>query len=377
MWSSACVRNFGLTLSTLEAAPASCDRSRAGDVCAACKALAGIPHRFPPARPSTASPGPAGCCAGCESTRLCSQPGIRSIVCVSPRCSSLRGRPSRTCRCPAVGPRPANNYFARLSLPSSRVQGAVDERMRTLSVVVAVLLAGVAHGFVFSCPRSHTSPVRRGVRRGSTVPFSPPIAVRPHGIALRADTDEGKYESYEGSGGAVKAIVGALTALVNAVMRRDDEIEGGINLEDRSPLSLDELRGGIVGDYERCYLWTGDIDPLLYDAQCTFTDPTLSFQGLQTFQKNLANLRPIIDRFVTDYSVILYSCEIDEACTEVVARWRMIGTVGFPWRPKIDLIGKTRFKYASDKGNRIVAYLETWETPAAQVLLNLLKPGAE
>ena len=249
--------------------------------------------------------------------------------------------------------------------------------MRTLSVVVAVLLAGVAHGFVFSCPRSHTSPVKRGVRRGSTVPFSPPIAVRPHGIALRGDTDDGKYESYEGSGGAVKAVVGALTALVNAVMRRDDEIEGGINLEDRSPLSLDELRGGIVGDYERCYLWTGDIDPLLYDAQCTFTDPTLSFQGLQTFQKNLANLRPIIDRFVIDYSVILYSCEIDEACTEVVARWRMIGTVGFPWRPKIDLIGKTRFKYASDKGNRIVAYLETWETPAAQVLLNLLKPGAE
>ena len=124
-------------------------------------------------------------------------------------------------------------------------------------------------------------------------------------------------------------------------------------------------------------MWTGDIDPLLYDSRCTFTDPTLSFKGLKTFQKNLANLRPIIDRFVKEYSVDLYSCALDETRSEVNARWRMVGTLALPWRPKIDLVGKTRFRYDGGKGNRIVDYFETWETPAAEVLLNLLKPGGE
>ena len=169
--------------------------------------------------------------------------------------------------------------------------------------------------------------------------------------------------------------MGGLTALVNTVMRKDDEVEDVD--EDRKPLTVAELRDGIEGDYTRCYLWTGDIDPLLYDARCTFTDPTLSFKGLKTFQKNLANLRPIIDRFVKEYSVDLYSCVLDETRSEVNARWRMVGTLALPWRPKIDLVGKTRFRYDGGKGNRIVDYFETWETPAAEVLLNLLKPGGE
>jgi len=193
-------------------------------------------------------------------------------------------------------------------------------------------------------------------------------------VSLRCDQDKGSsYESYAASGGVVKAVVGGLTALVNTVMRKDDEVPE--IEEDRSPLTLQELRDGIEGDYQRCYLWTGDIDPLLYDAKCTFTDPTLSFQGLKTFQKNLANLRPIIDRFVKEYSVDLYSCELNAANNEVNARWRMVGILSLPWRPKIDLVGKTRFRYDEMKGNRIIDYFETWETPAAEVLLNLLKPS--
>ena len=34
-------------------------------------------------------------------------------------------------------------------------------------------------------------------------------------------------------------------------------------------------------------------------------------------------------------------------------------------------------RYDGSKGNRIVEYWETWETPAAEVLLNLLKAGAD
>jgi hypothetical protein len=109
-------------------------------------------------------------------------------------------------------------------------------------------------------------------------------------------------------------------------------------------------------------------------------------------------LRPIIDRFITNYSVDLYSCVLDESRREVSlvphcvcvpvplslsvyvslslspslcmcpcpplplcvatshslpnlrvqvnARWRMVGTLSLPWRPKIDLVGNTRFRCA-------------------------------
>jgi len=54
---------------------------------------------------------------------------------------------------------------------------------------------------------------------------------------------------------------------------------------------------------------------------CVYEDvpkePLKKKQGLKTFQKNLANLRPIIDRFITNYSVDLYSCVLDESRREV------------------------------------------------------------
>ena len=41
---------------------------------------------------------------------------------------------------------------------------------------------------------------------------------------------------------------------------------------------------------EAKYLWTGDITPEMYDLFCTITDPTLSFVGLETFERNLKKI---------------------------------------------------------------------------------------
>ena len=50
---------------------------------------------------------------------------------------------------------------------------------------------------------------------------------------------------------------------------------------DRSAVDPAALLHGVREDYEvREYLWTGDIDATLYDEDCVFTDPTLSFKGL-------------------------------------------------------------------------------------------------
>ncbi len=52
----------------------------------------------------------------------------------------------------------------------------------------------------------------------------------------RKDDGKSEYESYEASGGGVKAVVGGLTTLVNKVMRRDNEVQ---DIEqDRPPLVI-------------------------------------------------------------------------------------------------------------------------------------------
>ena len=49
--------------------------------------------------------------------------------------------------------------------------------------------------------------------------------------------------------------------------------------EEREALTVEQLVEGLKADYvERNYLWTGNIDAELYASDCTFTDPTLSFQ---------------------------------------------------------------------------------------------------
>ena len=59
------------------------------------------------------------------------------------------------------------------------------------------------------------------------------------------------------------------------------------------------MLAGLRADFEEHeYLWSGKITAELYDEDCVFTDPTLSFGGLATFERNLANLDPWIERFV-------------------------------------------------------------------------------
>ncbi len=112
-----------------------------------------------------------------------------------------------------------------------------------------------------------------------------------------------------------------------------------------------------------------------YSSDCVFTDPTLSFEGLATFERNVAALRPLLLALVEDPVVELYSCELREPQAEVVASWRMIGDIRLPWKPVIDLCGQTRFEYDGDKGNRVVAYTETWEISGAEALRQIVTPN--
>ena len=210
------------------------------------------------------------------------------------------------------------------------------------------------------------------------------------------DDNDVKRSNYKETSGAVKGLVSGLTAVVNAFGVGGGDVassgsSGATRRERRearpppsTPRNPSALAADIAREFtEAKYLWTGDINPEMYDLYCTFTDPTLSFAGLETFQRNLANLQPVLSRLVRDSDVELYSCELagDEqgggGGGAVRARWRMTGNLRVPWRPRIDLEGQTTFTfkdYGGDRGCLITAYQEEWGLSAGEAVMQLVTP---
>ena len=177
--------------------------------------------------------------------------------------------------------------------------------------------------------------------------------------------------NYKDTSVSVKAIVGGLTSVANAIWGERNKLTERVYL--KSSITPNEIFDGVVGDFERGYLFSGAIDAELYDEDCSFTDPTISFTGLSTFERNIASLKPILDRFVGNSVVVLYNCSLTDS--SVVTRWRMSGNVKLPWNPRIELTGSTRLTFDPTKNGRIVSYFETWDIPASNALFQLLQPS--
>jgi hypothetical protein len=67
---------------------------------------------------------------------------------------------------------------------------------------------------------------------------------------------------------------------------------------DQAPSSLQETLDRIKLDNDRSYFLSGQVDKLIYDPDCLFADPFVSFRGRDRFIDNLANL----GSFITKYS---------------------------------------------------------------------------
>jgi hypothetical protein len=83
----------------------------------------------------------------------------------------------------------------------------------------------------------------------------------------------------------------------------------------QSPLSMRETIQRIQLDNDRSYFLSGNVDTLIYDPDCVFSDPFVSFEGRDRFVDNLANL----GSFITKYSakMINYTEEQDSVKTRV------------------------------------------------------------
>mmetsp|Transcript_36329 Transcript_36329/g.54229 ORF Transcript_36329/g.54229 Transcript_36329/m.54229 type:complete len:202 (-) Transcript_36329:1327-1932(-) len=151
------------------------------------------------------------------------------------------------------------------------------------------------------------------------------------------------------------------------------------------PNSPNELLEKIKDDYVvNNYLWTGDIYLSAFEPKCRFTDPTLSFVGRDKFVSNVQNLRPIVDSLTEADGCRsdLLDISLNEDENYVQSRWRMIGELTtLPWKPKIDVIGRTKFWYRRASGDdinggvQVYFYDEEWEIPAGKALLQLVTPA--
>ena len=245
---------------------------------------------------------------------------------------------------------------------------------------------------------------------------------------------------------ASKGLVSALTEIVNAVTaavtkkektsmkstnnrntnnhRNSSSISSSVASSLVPPQSPEELLRRIRDDYVvENYLWTGKIDYACFEPTCIFQDPTLTFEGLDTFRTNTQNLVPIINKLVDvpNSQSQLLDIQLSSTTTTttggsnsngnnnsnnnngntthyVETRWNMKGNItGLFWKPKIDVIGRTKFWYReqpktlvsssssasvsasslASSSLQVYYYDEEWEIPAYQALLQIITPGVE
>lgn len=206
---------------------------------------------------------------------------------------------------------------------------------------------------------------------------------------LSKDVNENRIngDSYDTSDGPTKGLVSALTNIVNFVMgnKTDDTLEGD-DVASNTPILLasspEELMKYIEEDYTKNnYLWTGNIHLPAFEENCRFTDPTLSFVGTKQFVTNVKNLVPIVDWLTKDgkgCQSYLLDISLNQKDQYIQTRWNMVGDLSsLPWKPVIDVIGRTKFWYRKSVNEdgfsyKVYFYDEEWELKTWKALLQVV-----
>jgi hypothetical protein len=234
------------------------------------------------------------------------------------------------------------------------------------------------------------------------------ICSSTHIFARKDDSGEKQgISSYESSASVTKGLVSSLTSLTNSIFggrnknviqnATDDNVGDAPNIKryttNSPPTSPEELLHRIKIEYtQNNYLWTGNIDAASFVSNCTFSDPTISFVGVDNYIKNVGNLVPIINYALganggSNSTLLEITLVKDKGYIQT--RWNMIGELNrLFWKPKIDVIGRTKFWYQQQQRQekidnhydddfyyQVYFYDEEWEIPAGLALLQLITPA--
>jgi len=132
---------------------------------------------------------------------------------------------------------------------------------------------------------------------------------------------------------------------------------------------LEETFQRLQMDNDREYFLSGRVDTLIYDPDCTFADPFVSFQGRDRFVENLANL----GSFITEYSARPLSYEEtkpNELVTkenssesfkaQVTTKFMVKLRLNLPWKPVLAWPWGVRCEI-DPSTYQIVLHEESWD----------------
>lgn len=122
------------------------------------------------------------------------------------------------------------------------------------------------------------------------------------------------------------------------------------------PNSLDETLQRLKLDSERSYFLSGEVDRLIYQEDCRFADPFVSFNGRDRFIDNLANL----GSFITNYNAKVLNYSVDNDGAEVKTKFMVKLELGLPWKPV--LAWPWGVQYIIDPDTYLVTeHIESWD----------------
>lgn len=134
------------------------------------------------------------------------------------------------------------------------------------------------------------------------------------------------------------------------------------------PTSLRETMERIRIDNDRAYFLSGDMDVQIYDEDCLFADPFVSFRGRDRFVENLANL----GSFIIQYDVKILNAndekkrkeedddDDDRTTTSVSTRFMVKLKLNLPWKPILAWPWGVTYEIDPDS-NLVIRHEESWE----------------
>ncbi|CAI5492892.1 unnamed protein product [Closterium sp. Naga37s-1] len=121
-------------------------------------------------------------------------------------------------------------------------------------------------------------------------------------------------------------------------------------------------------DYDKSYFVTGEMTMWLYEPECEFADPFVSFNGRDRFKQNVSNLGSFMEE------VSLKILDWQESEGTVTTKWRFSCVLGLPWRPILAASGSTDHFFSESTG-KIYKHVERWDISPADGVKQLLKPN--
>lgn len=139
----------------------------------------------------------------------------------------------------------------------------------------------------------------------------------------------------------------------------------------RAPSSLDETLKRIRLDNDRSYFLSGEVDRYIYDDQCTFADPFVSFDGRDRFIDNLANL----GSFITNYDAKMINYNVEKNGEEVVTKVMVKLELNLPWKPVLAWPWGVTY-FIDPKTYLVTDHIESWDVEAWEGVKQIFRPPA-